>query len=107
MYDYLEGAIALPPAQNTTENFYVGYPATNPTYASWPAADSRFMQEKCNVQNNCPGSIAVNGGQTDHYLNIVNTAHTWFGFGSSSNGASVLLNGVATGTLGLYLQEFY
>jgi uncharacterized protein YkwD len=80
LYNYLGGALQLPPAANSSENFVF-----NET--SWSAADAWFMAEK---------GTASHG----HFDNIVLPAHTWVGLGDNQSPKP-------PASFGLYLQEFY
>lgn len=108
LYTALGGALELAPNANWTENFYVGWPSGNASYASWPAADRWFMAEKCNLTATCPNG-PVAGGYVNHYENIVDPAHTWVGLGDNPNGRPALAagNDPRIKAFADFIQEFY
>jgi Cysteine-rich secretory protein family len=108
LYTALGGALELAPGANWTENFYVGWPSSNASYASWPVADGWFMAEKCNVTASCPNG-PVEGGYVKHYKNIVDPAHTWVGLGDNANARPALSAGKdrRVDAFADFVQEFY
>jgi hypothetical protein len=109
LYTALGGALDVAAHANWSENFYVAWPASNVSTASWQAADAWFMAEKCNLDKSCPNGPIV-GGITSHYENIVNQRHIWVGLGDNAAGRPSTIDGaysVRIPAFADFIQEFY